>query len=37
MRVSSAIDIDKLMRDIERRIETGSVAAVQKAIGQRRT
>jgi hypothetical protein len=37
MRVSSAIDVDKLMREIDRRIESGSVAAVKKAIGQGRT
>jgi hypothetical protein len=37
MKVSSAVDVDRLMREIDRRIETGSLAAVQKAIGQRRT
>jgi hypothetical protein len=37
MRVSSAVDIDRLMRDIDNRIKTGSVEAVKNAIGQRRT
>jgi hypothetical protein len=37
LRVSSAVDIDKLMREIDRRIANGSVEAVKRAIGQRRT
>lgn len=37
MRVSSAIDIEKLMRDIDRKITSGSVEAVKNAIGQGRT
>jgi hypothetical protein len=36
MRVGSAVDIDKLMRDIDKRIANGSVEAVKKAIGQGR-
>lgn len=37
MRVSSAIDVDKLMRDIERKIRGGSISAVRKQIEQGRT
>ena len=37
MRVSSDIDIEKLMKEIDRRIEAGSIAATHKAMGQRRT
>ncbi|MFA5380152.1 MAG: hypothetical protein WC455_30605, partial [Dehalococcoidia bacterium] len=37
MRLSSDIDIEKLMKEIDRRIETKSITAVHKAMGQRRT
>jgi hypothetical protein len=37
MRVSSDIDIEKLMKEIDRRIESRSISAVHKAMGQRRT
>ena len=37
MKVSSAIDVDKLMRDIERKIRSGSISAVRKQIEQGRT
>ncbi|MFA5458002.1 MAG: phage tail tape measure protein [Synergistaceae bacterium] len=37
MRVSSDVDIEKLMKEIDRRIESRSISAVHKAMGQRRT
>jgi len=37
MRLSSDIDIEKLMKEIDRRIESKSISAVHKAMGQRRT
>lgn len=37
MKVSSAVDVDKLMRDIERKIRSGSISAVRKQIEQGRT
>jgi hypothetical protein len=37
MKVSSAVDVDKLMRDIERKIRSGSISAVKKQIEQGRT
>jgi len=37
MKVASGVDVDALLKKIDRRIETGSVEAVKKALGQGRT
>ena len=37
MKIASDIDVEKLFREIDARVEAGSVKAILAALGQRRT
>jgi hypothetical protein len=37
MKIASDIDIEKLLREIDSRIEAGSLKMIRNALGQRRT